>query len=262
MPTYAIVGATGNCGRALLDNLYRNPNANVRAYCRNKSKLLSLVPHLIEDERVQIFEGGIGDVALLSQCIKGTQAIFHVVSTNTNVPGYNVGLETAKSIVAALDKLIAESPEEKKLPKLLLLSSATIDDHLSRRMPWLFRTILLKSASYVYDDLRRTEAFIRQRQDTVTTIFIKPGGLSVDEQRGHRLDFDHEESFISYLDLAAAMIEAADDPSGRYDMKNISVVNRAGSAKFPPGTPMCILTGLLRHYVPFLHGYLPSTGPA
>ncbi len=95
----------------------------------------------------------------------------------------------------------------------------------------------------------------------VKTVFIKPGGLSVDVQRGHQLDLDHDESFVSYLDLSAGMIEAADDQEGRFEMRNVSVVNKNGAAKFPTGTPMCILTGLARHFFPFLHDYLPSTGP-
>src|SRR6202020_245216 len=107
-------------------------------------------------------------------------------------------------------------PRGWKRPKLVLLSSATIDYHLSRKMAWLFRRILLTAASSVYNDLRRTEEVLRAQGKTVTTIFIKPGGLSVDKQRGHKLDFDVEDTFVSYLDLAAAMIEAADDPDGRY----------------------------------------------
>jgi hypothetical protein len=262
MSTYAIIGATGNCGTALLDNLSRIPTANVRVYCRNRNKLMNAVPHLVDDKRVVIFEGSIYDVGLLAQCIKDTHVVFHVVSTNTNVPNFNIGLDAAKTIVSALKKLEAESPRGWKRPKLVLLSSATIDYHLSRKMPWLFRRILLTAASSVYNDLRRTEEFLRAQGKTVTTIFIKPGGLSVDKQRGHKLDFDVEDTFVSYLDLAAAMIEAADDPDGRYDLKNVSVVNTNGGAKLPPGTPWCILTGLLRHYFPFLHTYLPSPGPS
>jgi NAD(P)H-binding len=262
MSTYAILGATGNCGTALIDNLLRNPTAHVRAYCRNKNKLINAVPQLVDNKRVEIFEGNIHDVNLLAQCIKDTKAVFHVVGSNDNIPNYNIGLDTAQSIIGAMEKLRAECPWGLQLPKIVLLSSATIDDHLSRKMPWWFRPIMLTAASNVYNDLRRTEEFLRAQEDLVTTIFIKPGGLSIDKQRGHKLELDHEESFVSYLDLAAGMIEAADDLQGRYDMKNVSVSNANGSAKFPPGTPLCILAGLLRHYFPFLHPYLPSTGPS
>lgn len=262
MATYAILGATGNCGVALIDNLLRSDDAKVNAYCRNKTKLIQKVPQVDGNKRIQVYEGSIYDIDLLAECVRNTRAIFHVVTTNDNVPGCHVGLDTAKSIVSALEKLRSKMQPGEHLPKIVLLSSSTIDDHLSRHMSRIFRSILLTSASHVYEDLRRAEAFLRSQQDWVSSIFMKPGGLSLDVQRGHRLDLDQDESFISYLDLSAAMIEAADDTEGRFDMKNVSVVNKNGSAKFPSGTPMCILTGLARHFFPFLHSYLPSTGPS
>ena len=262
MATYAVLGATGNCGTALIDNLLHTEDAKVNAYCRNRTKLNQKVPQVDGNKRVQVYEGSIYDIDLLAECVRDTRAIFHVVSTNDNVPGYNLGFDTAKSIISALEKIKFTLQPAMKMPKIVLLSSATIDDHLSRHIPWWFRPILRTSASNVYEDLRRTEFFLRAQQDLVCTIFIKPGGLSVDVQRGHQLNLDHDESFISYLDLAAAMIEAADNPENHFDMKNVSVVNKNGAAKFPPGTPMCILTGLVRHFFPFLHNYLPSTGPS
>jgi hypothetical protein len=169
----------------------------------------------------------------------------------------------AETVISALEMLKREAaPGTLRIPKLVLLSSATIDDHLARKMPWWFRPIMLTAASNVYEDLRLAENYLRTQEDWVSTIFIKPGGLSVDKQRGHKLSLDREESFISYLDLAAAMIEAADSEEGIYDMKNVSVVNANGGARFPPGTPKCILMGLLRHFFPFMHPYLPSTGPS
>ncbi|EAU31628.1 conserved hypothetical protein [Aspergillus terreus NIH2624] len=147
------------------------------------------------------------------------------------------------------------------MPKLVLLSSATLDEQLSRATPALIRWILLRSASHVYRDLVETEAFLRAQGDWVSTVFIKPGGLSLDVQRGHALSLTEEKSPLSYADLAAAMIEAATDPDGRWDMRNVGVISVNGPAKSPPGAPMCIFMGFVRHYFPFLHPYLPSTGP-
>ncbi|KAH8701028.1 putative NAD-dependent epimerase/dehydratase [Talaromyces proteolyticus] len=262
MATYAVLGATGNCGVALIDNLLRKKDAKVNAYCRNKAKLIQKISQVECSKQVQVYEGSIYNIDLLADCIRDTQAIFHVVTTNDNVPGCHVGLDTAKSIISALQKLKANSQLGTKMPKIVLLSSGTIDDHLSRHMAWWFRLILRTSASNVYADLKRTEEFLRSQEDWVSTIFIKPGGLTVDVQQGHKLSLDHDESFVSYLDLSAAMIEAADNPDDRFHMMNVSVNNINGSAKFPKGTPMCILTGLARHFFPFLHPYLPSTGPS
>ncbi|KAL2808479.1 hypothetical protein BJX63DRAFT_436074 [Aspergillus granulosus] len=261
--TYAVLGSTGNCGRALIQNLLDKPGVRINAYCRNRSKLLGLLPDFKPGGMIEIFEGSINDVELLTSCLRNCRAVFLVVSTNDNIPGCRLARDTAAGVIASLQHLKQrEGDGSPQPPKLILLSSATIDDHFSRHVPYLLRTILLRSASHVYHDLIETEKLLRAQEDWLTTIFIKPGALSVDIQRGHILSLTDEESPVSYLDLAAAMIEAADDDSGRYDMRNVSVVNANGKAKFPTGTPMCIFMGLLRHVFPFLHPYLPlNTGP-
>jgi hypothetical protein len=258
MTGYAILGSTGNCGSALIQILLNRPTARIHAYCRNKAKLLQQFPDINSIGRVDIFEGRITDIQLLSSCIRGCRAVFLVASTNDNVPGCSVGQEAAVGVIKALENLESQGEQ---MPKLALLSSATIDDHLSRHIPYLLRQTLLFAASHVYNDLRETEKILRAEEPRLITIYIKPGALSVDRQRGYALSLTEEDGPLSYLDLAAGMIEAVDDEEGRYDMLNISVVNTRGKAKFPAGTPMCILAGLLRHFFPFLHPYLPSTGP-
>lgn len=263
MATYAILGSTGNCGSALVQNLLQSPQNKIHAYCRNRAKLYRLLPQVVDNKQVQVFEGSIYDVELMADCIRGTKAVFLAVTTNDNIPGCRLSQDSAAAVIQALQNIKAESGPGLKLPKLVLLSSATIDDHLARDMPGWFRPIMLAAASHVYTDLRRTEEFLRSHADWVSTIFIKPAGLSSDIARGHRLTLDEEDSFMSYLDLSAGMIEAADDEEGRYDGRNVGVVNkkRGVGAKFPRGTPMCILMGLVRHFFPWLHSYLPSTGP-
>ncbi|KAJ9605940.1 Oxidoreductase dmxR7 [Cladophialophora chaetospira] len=262
-PCYAVLGSTGNCGSALVHNLLQLPNVNIKAYCRQRSKLYRLVPGSIDNKRIEVFEGQITDVDLIGDCIRGCKTIFMVVTTNDNIPGCRVSEDLARSVIAALETTKKTGMPGAVMPKLVLLSSATIDDHLARRMPWWFRPIMLTAASFLYDDLRRTEEFLRAQSDWISTIFIKPGGLSVDISRGHKLSLDEEDTFISYYDLAGAMIEAAEDPEGRFDMKNVGVKHAAQGlgARFPSGTPRTILMGLLRHYFPPMHPYLPSGGP-
>ncbi|KAK4168181.1 hypothetical protein QBC43DRAFT_115642 [Cladorrhinum sp. PSN259] len=261
--TYAVLGATGNTGKGLILNLLKSPRNKVNAYCRNKNKLFQQLPEAAQTKQVQVFEGNILDVGLMEQCIRGTKAVFLVVTSNDNIPGCRLSQDQCNSVIQALQNIRTHSPGA-KLPKLILLSSATIDDYLARHMPKWFRPIMLRAASHVYDDLRIAEKFLRSHSDWVSTIFIKPGGLSVDVARGHQLSLDEEESFISYLDLSAAMIEAADDSEGQYDGRNVGVVNakRGVGAAFPRGTPLCITVGLLRHYFPWMHPYLPNTGPS
>lgn len=258
---YAVLGSTGNCGTALIENLLKKPDAIVAAYCRNSPKLIRLLPGIQENKRVRIFEGTIDDFNLLKSCVSDCGVIFLCVSTNDNIPGCRLGQDTASALVDVLQSLRTKDTE-KTMPKVVLLSSSTIDDGFSRHQPPFLRRILLRSASHVYRDLVETERLLRAEEHWLTTIYVKPGALSVDIQRGHAVSVTEQDGPLSYLDLAAGMIEAANDENGQYDLKNISVVNTNGRAKFPSGTPMCILMGLLRHYFPFLHPYLPmNTGP-
>ncbi|KKK23172.1 hypothetical protein ARAM_002143 [Aspergillus rambellii] len=228
MASYAVLGSTGNTGTALIENILRVPTNRVHAYCRNKAKLLRLVPEIAENKSVDVFEGNITDLDLMVKCVRGTRAVFLVATTNDNVPGCRISQDSVQTVIDALKTIRDESDSDIPIPKLVLLSSATIDLHLSRRMPGWFKPVMKMAASNVYNDLIEAENMMREQQDWLQSIFIKPGGLSVDIQRGHKLDFDEQESFISYLDLAAAMLEAANDPNGKYDMKNVGVVNTGG----------------------------------
>lgn len=265
MATYAVLGSTGNCGTAVIHNLLeKSSDARVNAFCRNQAKLHRLIPEAVDNTRVRVFAGSMYDTKLLADCMRGTKAVFLLISTNDNIPGCSLSQDSSLAVIEALRKIKAESGPGHQLPKLVLLSSATTDAHLSRDLPGWFRPIITRAVSHVYRDLQLTEEFLRSQSDWVSTIFIKPAGLSLDISRGHRLTLDEEESFISYLDLAAGMIEAVDDEEGRYDGLNVGVVNavRGCGAKFPKGTPWCIMLGLLRHFFPWLHPYLPTSGPA
>lgn len=255
--TFAIMGCTGNTGTAIIQHLLDTPNVKINAYCRNKAKLFNAMPATRENKKVEVFEGSIQDVDLLARCMQGARAVFLLASTNDNVPGCRISQDLSLATVTALKKLKADS-DSFQPPKLVLLSSATVDDYLSRKIPY-FRPIMLRAASNVYEDLRRTETFLRAQEDWLTTIYIKPGGLSKDIGRGHKLTLHDEETFLSYVDLAAGMIEAASDTSDQWDGKNVGVINAGRKAKFERSTPATIFFGLIRHYFPFLHPYLPRS---
>lgn len=262
---YAVLGSTGNCGSALIDVLLRRPDVRINAYCRDRNKLLKKVPKIAGDDRVNIFEGSINDISLLAACTTTCRAVFLCVSTNDNVPGCRVAQDTAVAVIQALRQRKDASGSGTKatnLPKLVLLSSGTIDEQFSRHVPWLLLPILVRSASYVYQDLIATENLLRSEEAWLTSIYMKPGALAVDRERGYALSLCDQDGPTSYLDLATGMIEAVEESQGLYDGKSVSTICTNGPAAFPSGTPLCIVTGLLRHYFPWLHGYLPmNTGP-
>ncbi|KAK3720355.1 hypothetical protein LTR37_003766 [Vermiconidia calcicola] len=262
--SYAVLGSTGNCGTALIENLLRNPDAHVNAYCRNRSKLLKLLPDIKEGGRVTIFEGNIQNLELLASCMRKCRAVFLCVSTNDNIPGCCMAQDTAAAVIKALRKQGCDPTQNGvPMPKLILLSSGTVDERFSRNMPSLLLWVLLRSEYHVYQDLIETQKLLRAEEGWLPSIYVKPAMLSIDAQRGHALSLtDQDDSPLSYLDLAAAMIEAADDEQERYVGKDVSVLNTNGKAHFPAGTPMCILVGLLLYCFPWLYPYLPTnTGP-
>lgn len=85
-PIYAVLGSTGNCGTALIQNLLKSPSNQIHAYCRNQPKLHRLLPQVIDNKQVRVFEGSIYDEDLIVSCIGGAKAVFMVVTTNDNIP--------------------------------------------------------------------------------------------------------------------------------------------------------------------------------
>ena len=260
MANYAIFGATGNCGSSLIQVLLPSPNTKIHAYCRNKAKLTRMFPKAVESNRVQIFEGQIDNVDLFASCIRGCKAVFLAISMNDNLPGCRVSQDTTITLLSALEKLKAERDPRMKMPKIVVLSSSSLEPKLCGNIPKWFHWVVVHANSNVYEDLRVQEGMLRAQQDWLSSIFIKPGGLSVDKQRGHKLNLVEQDTFVSYLDLAAGMVEAAEDPDSRYDMKDVSVQNTGGSAKTPPMLPLLAFCGILRHFFPWLHPYLPLLG--
>ncbi|ERF68116.1 hypothetical protein EPUS_06927 [Endocarpon pusillum Z07020] len=260
MATYAVFGATGKCGSSLIEVLLQSPDTKIHAYCRNAAKLTRMMPEALETKRVQIFEGQIDNVDQFLNCIRGCKAVFLAISMNDNLPGCRVAQDTTTTLLSALGRLRIEIKAHIELPRIVVLSSASLEKKLCHNLPAWFHWVIFRSNSNIFEDLRVQERMLRAEQDWLSTIFIKPGGLTSDKQRGHKLDLDVQETFVSYLDLAAAMVEAADDPDNRYNMKDVSVHNIGGSAKVPLTLPLLVLFGVLRHFFPWLHPYLPLLG--
>ncbi|KAH6658471.1 hypothetical protein BKA67DRAFT_558150 [Truncatella angustata] len=257
---YAIFGATGKSGSALIEVLLASsPDNIIHAYCRNAAKLTNLFPEAVNSKRIVVFEGNIHDVKLFAECVRGCGTAFLSVTMNDNIPYVHVAEDTARTIITALQQNI-RADSQLVVPKLVVLSSASLEPSMCQNLPRIFHWIVTHANSHVYEDLRRAERALRAEGDWVSSIFIKPGGLSVDEARGYKLNLYEQDTFVSYKDLAGAMIEAGSDPDGRYDMKDVSVNNLSGSARFPPTLPLLALSGLLRCFFPWLHPYMPYFG--
>jgi putative NADH-flavin reductase len=256
MPSYAVLGATGNTGQALLQVLLQSPDNHIRAYCRSRSKLLRLCPATVDNKHVRIFEGSLEDVSLLAECIRGTRAVFLAVAVIDNMPGCTIAQDTASVVVAALEKLKMESDPIAKLPKLIVLSSASLEDSFCGDVPAFVHKVLSTAVSNLYKDLAEAEKFLRAQQSWISSTFIKPGGLVQDKQKGHQISMDTAKTPLSFLDLAAGMVEVADTDNGQYDMKNVSIIATANDVVFPWDGLYFVFTGLLYHFLPWTYYYL------
>lgn len=252
MASYAILGATGNVGSAILKVLLQSQDQiQIHAYCRSKQKLAKLSPGVLEDKRVKIFEGRLEDSELLANCLRGTRAVFLAIAVIGNKQGNTIAIDTAHQVVSALEKLRSEN-NNARLPRLVVLSSASTEHRLMSETPHFLLDILYTAFSNVYNDLKEAEKFLRSK-DWIAATFIKPGALSFDEQRGHALSLTQAKSPVSYLDLAAGMIEAAENE--QYEGKAVAV-NATGNVAFPWDAPVNLVKGLVCHFLPALYPYV------
>ncbi|KAJ4991593.1 hypothetical protein SVAN01_02974 [Stagonosporopsis vannaccii] len=256
MSAYAILGATGQVGGSILELLGSYSENNINVLVRSRTKLETSYPSLSSKPNIRVFEGNISDIAILSQCLKGTHAVFLTVAVTENIPGVSISVDTAHAVISALESLKAQNPHFKP-PRLVVLSSASVDDRFWRNVPAFVHNVMYAANAYIYDDLRRAETYLRQYEDCLDMTFVMPGGLTHDVQQGHELSSESQQTFIGFLDLAAGMIEAADGDV-KWEGKHVSVVLKGGKrARIEWWAPVVLSKGLLCYLCPWLYRWLP-----
>ncbi|KAI4183871.1 MAG: hypothetical protein L6R41_005144, partial [Letrouitia leprolyta] len=209
MPSYAVLGATGATGSQILKLLLKDPQNTINVYVRSQPKLFTQIPEINSNKQVNIFAGNLGDTGLIASCLKETDAVFSTVASNDNIPDTHIAQDTAQSIVVALMDLRMTQPQT-KVPTIIWLSSASVNPKFYNKEPAIVHWILSHAFSFVYTDLAHAEDYLKMHQKWLKAVFIQPGGLSEDKQRGHALSLEKEVTFTSYADLAAGMIEVAE----------------------------------------------------
>ena len=123
---------------------------------------------------------------------------------------------------------------------------------------------ILHTAMYnVYNDLEKAEVYMRAQEDWPSSTFVMPGGISHDVQRGHELSLTEQPTFVGFLDVAAAMIEVADEEGGRWKGQDVSLVLKGGQKARKEwgggggGRAVASGEGLVLSYVPALYSWLP-----
>ncbi|MDI1492853.1 MAG: hypothetical protein OHK93_004636 [Ramalina farinacea] len=246
MPAYAIFGATGLCGGAILSQLLSPPHDPsttqasgppncINLYIRSTAKLASQNPALLSMPNIHIFSGAITSLDTITSCLLThppssssdttpttpapastppilVNTIFLALGANENLPGTRINQDAVHAIVAALTSLKFTHPDM-RIPNLIILSSGTLNPHITRGVGTgpLGHALLMRALNHIYADSARAEEFLRLHRSWLTDVtFMTPGGLSDDDvAQGHRLSFDEVAPFVSYKDLAAGFVEVA-----------------------------------------------------
>lgn len=273
MPTYAIIGATGATGSALLTLLLnKTPKTTIHAYARSKKKLLSQQPSLVSNSSVRIFDGSLTDVPLIASCVLGVDAIFAVIGVNENVPGIHLAQDTAHTLVAALcynshtrrGESKTNESDATSSPQVIFLSSSTLNPDMCVEVPRPVHWLLSTAFSHTYADLALAESYLRLHRSWLHATFIQPGGLVEEKQKGHELRLHGLEkkagsAFMSYLDLAAGMIEVAESP-GKYDWAGVGVIPTSTNVPMEWKVPLRVVAGVTCAYVPWMYPFFRWVG--
>jgi nucleoside-diphosphate-sugar epimerase len=257
MSTYAILGGTGSTGSSILQLLSASPKNTINVLVRSKAKLQKVAPSSSENPNIKVFQGSISDTDTLAQCLTGTKAVFLTVAVVDNIPGNTIAADTAHAVVAALKTIRKQDPHF-KAPRLIVLSSASVEDKFWTDTPAWVHSMIYSAMCNVYDDLKIAEAYLRTQEDWLTSTFVMPGGIVHDVQKGHELSTSKQQTFVSFLDVAAAMIEVADEEGERWDGASVSLVLKGGQrARIEWWAPLILGKGLVLSYFPWLYNYLP-----
>lgn len=260
MTSFAILGATGQTGNSILQVLLSDhQSSSISVLVRSRAKLERMTPQLAgggagagskKIPPVRVHEGVISDVPLLTECIRGTSAVFLTVATPDNLPHVRVARDQAEAVVAALERLRAEDSSQ-RLPTLVLLSSSETEERFVLSIPWPVRKLLFLCNYWIYTDLIAAEKYLRDRADWIDAVFMKPGGISHDVRRGHILTADTSMTFVSFLDVAAGMIECAVDGE-RWSGRSVSVLAKS-KAKIPLENFVLLARNLVGTFFPNLY---------
>ncbi|KAI7200206.1 hypothetical protein KC343_g4952 [Hortaea werneckii] len=221
MPTYALLGATGATGSAVLRCLLETPpkDLSLNILVRNKAKLLTQFHDLESTKafKLNIFEGTPDDGTPLKQCLKGAEVVHMCIATNESKPGLSLAQDTTKAIISALEQLRKEAGAAYTKPTILMLRSAGINEKFQSGREWgkLVGHFVLH---YVYTDLQLAcdllSSKVQEAPGLFDYIIVDPPSLHNADgiaRTGHKLVVDEmPPPCLMYADLGAAFCEIAE----------------------------------------------------
>lgn len=220
MPTYALLGATGSTGSAIIRCLLSEPPKDLilNILVRSKSKLLQKIPEIEHTSAftTTILEGTPQDAAALQQCLSNADVIFNCIGTNEATSGITLIYDTTTSIISALKHHQSTQGPAYKAPTILQLRSASLNPQdpggwLARNMAWF-------CFYHIYTDLDRAcKLLAATGPEILHYISIDPPSIHDAEgttRTGYKIFTDatqeKQEPAINYADLGAAFCEVAE----------------------------------------------------
>ena len=219
MPTYALLGATGSTGSAVLRCLLSEPpqDVNLNILVRSKTKLLNAFPKLEKTAapRTQIIESNSTDHVALEICLNDADVVFMCVGSNESKPGTTLSHDTASAVIDTLRKLRKLRGDKYKIPTIIQLRTASLNPALARQAPRVVRRMVSFCLHYNYADIKRACALYESAamESLLDYIFVDPPTIHDAEgtqRTGYKLiSTETQETALSYADLGAAICEIA-----------------------------------------------------
>ncbi|KAL5358323.1 hypothetical protein BJX96DRAFT_173336 [Aspergillus floccosus] len=213
---FALLGATGNTGRNILQSLLQEttPGLRINIYVRSRPKLESLIPSISSDTRVTIFEGSIKDRNLIRNCLSGATTIICTLGENENIPGVTILRESAEAIIDALSAIRSDvsTPTAWTPPRLLLLSSATWNPRFAADRPALLHWMICNAFARPYSDLVQAQQMLLDVPQLVNLLLVQPNALVKEPASGCVISEEFAYTAVSYEDLAEGFVKLATLP--------------------------------------------------
>jgi len=222
MPTYALLGATGSTGSAILRCLLSQPpeHLTLNLFVRSRSKLHKAFPDLESTTafKTNIIEGIPSDATATQECLKDVDVVMACIGANESTRGMSIIYDTTAAIINALQVHQRTRGSAYKTPTLIQLRSASLNPIFSAALPWIGRNMASFCFYYVYEDLARAgkllASAVADSPELSRYIFVDPPSIHDADGRtptGHKLILDgKQEPALSYADLGAAFCEVAE----------------------------------------------------
>lgn len=217
MPTYALLGATGSTGSAILRCLLSRPpkDLTLNVFVRSRSKLCNAFQDL-ENKiafEVNIIEGTPSDASAMQECLKDVDVVMACIGSNISTQGISVIYETATAIIDALRVHRTSSGHAYQAPTVIQLRSTSLNPTLKAQQQWTAQIMAPFCFRYVYEDLDRACKLFASSPELLNYIYVDPPSIHDADgttPTGYKLILDEkQEPALSYADLGAAFCEVA-----------------------------------------------------